>query len=70
MGVFASNSKAAKAGLLCAGAVGVAAGLAAGAVASTRIRTLCSLRKLSCYEGHRLRISSNRGVRNRHDYLR
>ena len=51
MGVFASNSKAAKAGLLCAGAVGVAAGLAAGAVASTRIRTLCSLRKLSCYEG-------------------
>ena len=40
MGVFAGNSKTAKAGLLCAASAGAVAVVAVGALAASRIRTL------------------------------
>ena len=51
MGVFAGDSKTAKAGLLCAASVGAVAVAAVGALAASRIKTLCSLKKLSSFAG-------------------
>lgn len=51
MGVFAGDSKTAKVGLLCAASVGVVAAVATGALAASRIKTLCSLKKLSSFVG-------------------
>lgn len=51
MGVFAGNSKTAKAGLLCAASAGAVAVVAVGALAASRIRTLSSLKKLSSFVG-------------------
>lgn len=51
MGVFAGDSKTAKVGLLCAASVGAVAAVATGALAASRIKTLCSLKKLSSFAG-------------------
>lgn len=51
MGVFAGNSKTAKAGLLCAASAGAVAVVAVGALAASRIRMLSSLKKLSSFAG-------------------
>ena len=51
MGVFAGDSKTAKVGLLCAASIGAVAAVATGALAASRIKTLCSLKKLSSFAG-------------------